>query len=1563
MAGQQTVAIVSQPPSQGRGDHFRKSGLSQQSSQGLQGKFVCKSCNTTFPTRYGLQKHKKTHTENYTECPHCNNTYTKRGLKTHITKKHSTRNHIDEIIDDVIARQRDNIVPASNNIDDVIDDVIARQRDNLVPDSKHIDDVIDNVIARQRDNLVPASNNIHDVDNSVIARQRDLSVSAEMPQPGVKDLVAVRVPQQITETLIPTIDWKPANQDFHQLNTQTDKGKSASGLACPVCNQTFTLKTNLTKHRKRYHENNFKCQKCNIRFLTKTELEKHIKKHNQTFSGGRLQEKVQNEPIIMPEGLANELSQEERYILKENWRRIRQFHYRGRVLEIINFRTNKVETDELKEILQKIFQSQNAKFKINLSLGFILQNRVTGEMHYYYPSNNTMFLKEPILVSEETDLKKVEEKFEERDAVEFARQLRPNSEWVFYKLVNLTAYVTKMLAHPIGNEINMPADILDNRAIVALVKSSKKGTPYLDQKCFFRCLALHQGAGLSALEGPANELLAKWTRDPDTFGGVYMEDLRLLEEIFKVNIHVYSLKYKGAFVAEEGDINEALIREYEEEDEDNELAATLVRRPLGDQQSDMYLHLYEGHFSYITDIRLLTHSWRCSKCDKLFNRSTDYHRHELTCEKKIEHKFKGGGIGRFSMVTLLNKIEDLGIPVPKNLKFFPYKIAYDFETLFETCEKENGPKINYEQVLVPASVSVCSDVPGYEEPKCFISEGDPRKMIIDMYSYMLQIADCSYEILRESYRDILDKLASQDGENQKPGIELEKRLKKWLIQIPVCGFNSGKFDFNIMKSYLIPYILSSGEEIEQAIKKENGYMAVSTERLLFLDVSNYLSAGTSYSKWLKSWKVEEQKGWWPYENFTSLEYLNKTQLPPKADFYSDLKQEGISDQDYEYLKQVWVNEGMGTLRDLLVWYNNKDTKPMVAGLNRMGEKFQDMNIDMLKGGCISLPGLAYAHLVKTLPKRISLPLWNNKTKQWHYKLRENICGGPSIIFCRYHEKGKTKIRRVGKTCQKIFGMDANALYLSCLMENMPTFPMAEWVKNDDGTFSRQLAMNLKEYQWVEWMAHTMGDLVRHAYNGGQQKVGKYYVDGYIPKTKTVLQFHGCMYHGHGCEIDKLKDQDRNMKTRMVTDNIKQMGYKVIEKWECEFDKEKRENKEMQGFIRENCELPFKQSPLTPDKLLTYVKTDKFFGLVECSIRVPDYLREKFSEMTPIFKNIEVGREHISETMRQLAEERGYLPKPRRCLIGSYFGEKILLATPLLRWYLEQGLEVTEIFSAMEFKPRKCFEHLGKEVTYHRSKADADPEQAVLGELFKLLGNSYYGKTITDVEKHTDLKFEKIAGASRSANDWRFRKLDEIEGGFYEVQMAKKKIRFNLPELVGFYVYQYAKLKMLDFYYNFLQKYLMWDSFEMMEMDTDSTYFAFAFETLDEGVKPEISKEEWEKAKKQYLVLDKSQKRTPGLFKEEWVGEGMVCLNSKTYFGWGNETKCSQKGLNKRNNRFKKEEWLAVLFEDKIQSGTNKGFRFIDRKMIKYSQIRDGLTSFYPKRKVLEDGVSTVPLDI
>ena len=85
----------------------------------------------------------------------------------------------------------------------------------------------------------------------------------------------------------------------------------------------------------------------------------------------------------------------------------------------------------------------------------------------------------------------------------------------------------------------------------------------------------------------------------------------------------------------------------------------------------------------------------------------------------------------------------------------------------------------------------------------------------------------------------------------------------------------------------------------------------------------------------------------------------------------------------------------------------------------------------------------------------------------------------------------------------------------------------------------------------------------------------------------------------------------------------------------------------------------------------------------------------------------------------------------------------------------------------------------------------------------------------------------------------FRQLDPIDEETYEVQSFKKVIKLDLPIQVGFFVYQYAKLRMLQFYFDFIDKYLDRSDFQYCEMDTDSAYIAISGESIEKLVKPEL----------------------------------------------------------------------------------------------------------------------------
>ena len=72
---------------------------------------------------------------------------------------------------------------------------------------------------------------------------------------------------------------------------------------------------------------------------------------------------------------------------------------------------------------------------------------------------------------------------------------------------------------------------------------------------------------------------------------------------------------------------------------------------------------------------------------------------------------------------------------------------------------------------------------------------------------------------------------------------------------------------------------------------------------------------------------------------------------------------------------------------------------------------------------------------------------------------------------------------------------------------------------------------------------------------------------------------------------------------------------------------------------------------------------------------------------------------------------------------------------------------------------------------------------------------------------------------------------------------------------------------------------------------------------------------------------------------------------------------STKGIQKATNKFAFETFKHVLYENQPVSGTNRGF-VVDKSKIKmYTQERIGLSPYYVKRKVLDDRISTVPLDL
>ena len=91
-------------------------------------------------------------------------------------------------------------------------------------------------------------------------------------------------------------------------------------------------------------------------------------------------------------------------------------------------------------------------------------------------------------------------------------------------------------------------------------------------------------------------------------------------------------------------------------------------------------------------------------------------------------------------------------------------------------------------------------------------------------------------------------------------------------------------------------------------------------------------------------------------------------------------------------------------------------------------------------------------------------------------------------------------------------------------------------------------------------------------------------------------------------------------------------------------------------------------------------------------------------------------------MKTYADEHNIMAQPCRSLISSMKGDKILLATPLLKWYLEHGLEVTKVYQVVEFTLKPCFKPFGDAVSDARRAGDADPRKAIAADTMKLVSS-------------------------------------------------------------------------------------------------------------------------------------------------------------------------------------------------------------------------------------------------
>ena len=103
--------------------------------------------------------------------------------------------------------------------------------------------------------------------------------------------------------------------------------------------------------------------------------------------------------------------------------------------------------------------------------------------------------------------------------------------------------------------------------------------------------------------------------------------------------------------------------------------------------------------------------------------------------------------------------------------------------------------------------------------------------------------------------------------------------------------------------------------------------------------------------------------------------------------------------------------------------------------------------------------------------------------------------------------------------------------------------------------------------------------------------------------------------------------------------------------------------------------------------------------------------------------------------------------------------------------MKHGAEITAVYRTIDYQPTRALKWFVDEVTEARQTGNVEKSKELLADIFKLLGNSSYGKLIEALERQTRVIYTKDEVMDRALRSVYFEDLDEI-GQAYELESWK-----------------------------------------------------------------------------------------------------------------------------------------------------------------------------------------------
>ena len=153
----------------------------------------------------------------------------------------------------------------------------------------------------------------------------------------------------------------------------------------------------------------------------------------------------------------------------------------------------------------------------------------------------------------------------------------------------------------------------------------------------------------------------------------------------------------------------------------------------------------------------------------------------------------------------------------------------------------------------------------------------------------------------------------------------------------------------------------------------------------------------------------------------------------------------------------------------------------------------------------------------------------------------------------------------------------------------------------------------------------------------------------------------------------------------------------------------------------------------------------------------------------------------------------------------------------LKQALNHGLKLERIYSVNSFSQSAWLKQYIDRNTEFRMKASNDFEK----DHYKLLNNSFYGKTMEKVRNNRDIRLANTENKrSKLASEPNYHGTKYVSDDLLIMEMKQREVYMNKPLYLGQAILDYNKMLMYQFRNDFLQPTYK-DKIELCYMDTDS----------------------------------------------------------------------------------------------------------------------------------------------